>query len=199
MAHLSSNKESLHFQAPANLSRIKVCAASGKLPSDACNEELVYPEYFLPGTLPKVTCDECSRVKNQRQQGLSNFSSDIGIFGDMDFSGSSIEVDEDLLLDDNSLFDDDGGYDFEDEDAEPLIPNEPTESESVVEPVKVKEEVIKKVEEVQTVISENDAEEAETENVTVEMPVEKIDDSITEVQTNKDVETPLVTDATSDN
>ena len=199
MAHLSSNKESLHFQAPANLSRIKVCAASGKLPSDACNEELVYPEYFLPGTLPKVTCDECSRVKNQRQQGLSNFSSDIGIFGDMDFSGSSIEVDEDLLLDDNSLFDDDGGYDFEDEDAEPLIPNEPTESEPVVEPVKVKEEVIKKVEEVQTVISENDAEEAETENVTVEMPVEKIDDSITEVQTNKDVETPLVTDATSDN
>lgn len=199
MAHLSSNKESLHFQAPANLSRIKVCAASGKLPSDACNEELVYPEYFLPGTLPKVTCDECSRVKNQRQQGLSNFSSDIGIFGDMDFSGSSIEVDEDLLLDDNSLFDDDGGYDFEDEDAEPLIPNEPTESEPVVEPVKVKEEVIKKVEEVQTVISENDAEEAETENVTVEMPVEKIDDSVTEVQTNKDVETPLVTDVTSDN
>lgn len=199
MAHLSSNKESLHFQAPANLSRIKVCAASGKLPSDACNEELVYPEYFLPGTLPKVTCDECSRVKNQRQQGLSNFSSDIGIFGDMDFSGSSIEVDEDLLLDDNSLFDDDGGYDFEDEDAEPLIPNEPTESEPVVEPVKVKEEVIKKVEEVQTVISENDAEEVETENVTVEMPVEKIDDSVIDEQTNKDVETPLVTDATSDN
>ena len=80
-----------------------------------------------------------------------------------------------------------------------MIPNEPTESEPVVEPVKVKEEVIKKVEEVQTVISENDAEEIETENVTVEMPVEKIDDSITEVQTNKDVETPLVTDATSDN
>lgn len=175
MAHLSSNKESLHFQAPANLSRIRVCAASGKLPSDSCSEELVYPEYFLPGTLPKTTCDVCSRVKSQRQQGLSNFSSDLGIFGDMDFSGSSIEVDKDLLLDDNSLFNDDGGYDFEDEDAELLVPD--SNQNIVEEEAKaIPEEISKPVEEVQTVTSEDSTKEEAVE-IKVEMPAEKPEDS----------------------
>lgn len=178
MAHLSSNKESLHFQVPANLSRIRVCAASGKLPSDSCNAELVYPEYFLPGTLPKTVCDICSRVKNQRQQGLSNFSSDLGLFGDLDFSGSSIEVDKDLLLDDNSLLDDDGGYDFEDKDAEFLVPDShDAKKESAPKQVKTtKEETSKQTEEVQTVTSEDNSKEKTTE-IKREMPIEKPEDS----------------------
>lgn len=179
MAHLSSNKDSLHFQAPANLSRIKVCVASGKLPSESCSAELVYPEYFLPGTLPKTTCDVCSRVKNQRQQGLSNFSSDLGLFGDMDFSGSSIEVDKDLLLDDNSLFDDDGGYDFEDEDAELLVPdNQDAKEESIPKQVKANtEETLKQTDEVQTVTSEDNSKE-ELAEMEPDMPTEKPKDSV---------------------
>lgn len=205
MAHLSSNKESLHFQPPANLSRIKVCAASGKLPSEACNEELVYPEYFLPGTLPKATCDDCSRIKNQRQQGLSNFSSDMGIFGDMDFSGGSIEVDEDLLLDDSSFFDDDGGYDFEDEDAQPLVPDEDvTKAEPIVEPVKVKKEEKKssskkekkeKKEEVETVISESETEEKTTLEIVSQMSEEVVtqaEPETAETETAEEKNEPVV-------
>lgn len=177
MAHLSSNKESLHFQAPANLSRIRVCAASGMLPSDSCSEELVYPEYFLPGTLPKTTCDVCSQVKSQRQQGLSNFSSDLDLFGDMDFSGSSIEVDKDLLLDDNSLFDDDGGYDFDDEEAEHLVPdsNQSAVNEPARKQAKETKETMKAkpaAEEVQTITSDSEKEEENVE-IKVEMPAEE--------------------------
>lgn len=185
MAHLSSNKESLYFQAPANLSRIKVCAASGKLPSEACNEELVYPEYFLPGTLPKTTCDVCSQMKNQRQQGLSNFSSDLGIFGDMDFSGSSLNVDEDLLLDEGSLFDDDGGYDFEDEEVQLLTPD--TEQEDVfVEPEK-KENEKEQVEEVKTVVSSHEPEETVIEKV-IEVPAEKPDEVSEQSETDNAID-----------
>ncbi len=191
MAHLSSNKESLYFQAPANLSRIKVCAASGKLPSEACNEELVYPEYFLPGTLPKTTCDVCSQMKNQRQQGLSNFSSDLGIFGDMDFSGSSLNVDEDLLLDEGSLFDDDGGYDFEDEEVQLLTPD--TEQEDVFAEPEKKENEKEQVEEVKTVVSSHEPEETVTEKV-IEVPAEKPDEEVSEQS-----ETDNATDSSSEN
>ena len=180
MAHLSSNKESLSFQAPANLSRIKVCAASGKLPSEACNEELVYPEYFLPGTLPKTTCDVCSQMKNQRQQGLSNFSSDLGIFGDMDFSGGSLNVDEDLLLDEGSLFDDDGGYDFEDEEVKLLTPD--IEQEDVFAEPEKKETKKVQVEEVKTVVSSHEPEETVTEKV-IEVPAEKPDEVLEQNET----------------
>lgn len=190
MAHLSSNKESLYFQAPANLSRIKVCAASGKLPSEACNEELVYPEYFLPGTLPKTTCDVCSQMKNQRQQGLSNFSSDLGIFGDMDFSGSSLNVDEDLLLDEGSLFDDDGGYDFEDEEVQLLTPD--TEQEDVFAEPEKKENEKEQVEEVKTVVSSHEPEETVTEKV-IEVPAEKPD------EVSEQSETDNATDSSSEN
>ena len=190
MAHLSSNKESLYFQAPANLSRIKVCAASGKLPSEACNEELVYPEYFLPGTLPKTTCDVCSQMKNQRQQGLSNFSSDLGIFGDMDFSGSSLNVDEDLLLDEGSLFDDDGGYDFEDEEVQLLTPD--TEQEDVFAEPEKKENEKEQVEEVKTVVSSHEPEETVTEKV-IEVPAEKPD------EVSEQSETDNATDSSSKN
>lgn len=190
MAHLSSNKESLYFQAPANLSRIKVCAASGKLPSEACNEELVYPEYFLPGTLPKTTCDVCSQMKNQRQQGLSNFSSDLGIFGDMDFSGSSLNVDEDLLLDEGSLFDDDGGYDFEDEEVQLLTPD--TEQEDVFAEPEKKENEKEQVEEVKTVVSSHEPEETVTEKV-IEVPAEKPD------EVSEQSENDNATDSSSEN
>ena len=190
MAHLSSNKESLYFQAPANLSRIKVCAASGKLPSEACNEELVYPEYFLPGTLPKTTCDVCSQMKNQRQQGLSNFSSDLGIFGDMDFSGSSLNVDEDLLLNEGSLFDDDGGYDFEDEEVQLLTPD--TEQEDVFAEPEKKENEKEQVEEVKTVVSSHEPEETVTEKV-IEVPAEKPD------EVSEQSETDNATDSSSEN
>ena len=190
MAHLSSNKESLYFQAPANLSRIKVCAASGKLPSEACNEELVYPEYFLPGTLPKTTCDVCSQMKNQRQQGLSNFSSDLGIFGDMDFSGSSLNVDEDLLLDEGSLFDDDGGYDFEDEEVQLLTPD--TEQEDVFAEPEKKENEKEQVEEVKTVVSSHEPEETVIEKV-IEVPAEKPD------EVSEQSETDNATDSSSEN
>ena len=190
MAHLSSNKESLYFHAPANLSRIKVCAASGKLPSEACNEELVYPEYFLPGTLPKTTCDVCSQMKNQRQQGLSNFSSDLGIFGDMDFSGSSLNVDEDLLLDEGSLFDDDGGYDFEDEEVQLLTPD--TEQEDVFAEPEKKENEKEQVEEVKTVVSSHEPEETVIEKV-IEVPAEKTD------EVSEQSETDNATDSSSEN
>ena len=193
MAHLSSNKESLHFQPPANLSRIKVCAASGKLPSEACNEELVYPEYFLPGTLPKTTCDVCSQMKNQRQQGLSNFSSDLGIFGDMDFSGSSLNVDEDLLLDEGSLFDDDGGYDFEDEEVQLLTPN--TEPEGVFAEPEKKETKKEQVEEVKTVVSSHEPEETVTEKV-IEVPAEKPDEISEQSENNS--ENNNITDSSSE-
>ena len=201
MAHLSSNKESLHFQPPANLSRIKVCAASGKLPSEACNEELVYPEYFLPGTLPKTTCDVCSQMKNQRQQGLSNFSSDLGIFGDMDFSGSSLNVDEDLLLDEGSLFDDDGGYDFEDEEVQLLTPN--TEPEGVFAEPEKKETKKEQVEEVKTVVSSHEPEETVTEKV-IEVPAEKPDEISEQSENNNitdsssEIKEEQLSDVTSD-
>lgn len=201
MAHLSSNKESLHFQPPANLSRIKVCAASGKLPSEACNEELVYPEYFLPGTLPKTTCDVCSQMKNQRQQGLSNFSSDLGIFGDMDFSGSSLNVDEDLLLDEGSLFDDDGGYDFEDEEVQLLTPN--TEPEGVFAEPEKKETKKEQVEEVKTVVSSHEPEETVTEKV-IEVPAENPDEISEQSENNNitdsssEIKEEQLSDVTSD-
>ena len=190
MAHLSSNKESLSFQVPSNLSRIKVCAASGKLPSEACNEELVYPEYFLPGTLPKATCDVCSQMKNQRQQGLSNFSSDLGIFGDMNFSGSSLNVDEDLLLDEGSLFDDDGGYDFEDEEVQLLTPD--IEQEDIFTESARKEVKKEQVEEVKTVVSSHESEETVTEKV-IEVPVEKTDEFFEQSETGN------VTNGSSEN
>ena len=150
----------------------------------------MYPEYFLPGTLPKTTCDVCSQMKNQRQQGLSNFSSDLGIFGDMDFSGSSLNVDEDLLLDEGSLFDDDGGYDFEDEEVQLLTPD--TEQEDVFAEPEKKENEKEQVEEVKTVVSSHEPEETVTEKV-IEVPAEKPD------EVSEQSENDNATDSSSEN
>lgn len=120
MAHLKSSAD-LHFKQPGGLYRIKMCAASGKLPSPSCKENMILFEYFLQGTLPKQTCDVCSLVEEQKKRGLRNFTSDLDFFTETsDLKTNEIEVDPDLLLDysDLNLFENDTDFNFNDQTSE---------------------------------------------------------------------------------
>lgn len=96
------NKGSLSFEKPDQLKLVKVCKQSGLLPSEYCEEEDLYFDFFLAGTYPKAECNYCEENIVRREKNIDSISTifeksyDKTYFGDI-FEDDELDIDQSLL------------------------------------------------------------------------------------------------------
>jgi penicillin-binding protein 1A len=107
--HLGKGK--LVFKNPGGVYSVQVCKESGLLPSKFCKAESLYYEYFLPGTVPKETCNVCEAAANIEEKSLNDMS-DIY---DKKFNSSNFKLLDDSNINvDKSIIDKYGSTDNQD-------------------------------------------------------------------------------------
>lgn len=120
MREYHENMNDLKFEQPDGVFVANICRKSGLKPSKYCKPEDIYPEYFLPDTIPTKVCDYCRlnnlSVENNLQSITDKFeksnlqnSTIKSLIGDTDIkvdksilskfnsSDTNINVDEDLI------------------------------------------------------------------------------------------------------
>ena len=111
MRQYHENMENIEFKKPDRLITIQVCRESGMLPSDSCDEQSLYFEYFIPGTEPKTECMSCKQDKIRIEKNIDSFTDvyeknfDKSLLKNL-FNDEAIKVDRSILDEFKSIDDD---------------------------------------------------------------------------------------------